>query len=154
MMMSQALFAIGQYDEAAGAVQAGMNVLPEDKWGTVVSNYTQLYGNSQDYTDQLKALEKARDAKPDSPALRFLLGYHYGYLGYAKQAVRELDKAMQIEPRDPVSRRVRDIFAAKLGLPASPPAANPPNPMLPNLNGGEQKGPAVQPPPVPGPPST
>ena len=33
---------------------------PKDKWGTVVSNYTQLYGNMQDYTDQLEMLEKAR----------------------------------------------------------------------------------------------
>ncbi len=82
MLLAQALFALGQYDEAAGATQAAMQMLPEDKWGVVVTNYSQLYGNVQDYTDQLKALEKARDAKPDNPALRFLLGFHFGYLNY------------------------------------------------------------------------
>jgi tetratricopeptide (TPR) repeat protein len=119
MLMAQALFAMGQYDEAAGATQAGMQMLPEDKWGVVMANYSQLYGNVQDYTDQLKALEKARDVKPDSPALRFLLGYHFGYLGYPKHAVRELDKALTMAPKDLGSRKVRDIFAAK--WPEAPP---------------------------------
>ena len=75
-------------------------MLPEDKWGVVIANYSQLYGNLQDYTDQLKALEKARDAKPDSPALHFLLGFHFGYLGYPKHAVKELDKTLTLAPKD------------------------------------------------------
>jgi len=119
MLMGQALFAMGRYDEAAGATQAGMQMLPEDKWGVVIANYAQLYGNAQDYTDQLKALEKARDAKPDAPALRFLLGFHFGYLGYPKQAVRELDKGLTLAPRDLGARKVRDLFAAK--WPEAPP---------------------------------
>ena len=85
----------------------------------VVANYSQLYGNQQDYTDQLKALERARDAKPDSPALHFLLGYHFGYLGYPKHAVAEFDKALTLAPKDLGARKLRDIFAAK--WPAAPP---------------------------------
>ena len=96
---------MGRYDEAAGATQAAMQMLPEDKWGVVIANYTHLYGNIQDYTDQLKALEKARDAKPDSPALHFLLGFHFGYLNYPKQAVKELDKALTMAPKDLGARR-------------------------------------------------
>jgi hypothetical protein len=119
MLLAQSLFAMGQYDEAAGATQAGMQMLPEDKWGVVVSNYSQLYGNIQDYTDQLKTLEKARDAKPDAPALHFLLGFHFGYLGYPKHAVKELDKALTLAPKDLGSRKIRDIFAAK--WPEAPP---------------------------------
>ena len=45
-----------------------MQMLPENEWGNVVKNYTQLYGNIGNYTNQLKALEKARDAKTDDPA--------------------------------------------------------------------------------------
>ncbi|HEX3725555.1 MAG TPA: tetratricopeptide repeat protein, partial [Pirellulales bacterium] len=119
LLLAQALFATGQYDEAAGATQAAMQALPEDKWGVVVTNYSQLYGNVQDYTDQLKSLEKARDAKPDSPALHFLLGVHFGYLGYPKHAVKELDKALTLVPKDLGSRKMRDIFAAK--WPEAPP---------------------------------
>ena len=94
-----------------------MGALPEDKWGTVVQNYSQLYGNVGDYTSQLKALEAAVKDKPDDPALRFLLGFQYGYLNYPQQAVRELDKAVELEGRDPAARRLHDLFAAKTGAP-------------------------------------
>ena len=97
-------------------------MLPEDKWGTVIQNYTQLYGTNGDYNNQLKALEAARTKDPKNPALRFLLGFHYGYLGYPKEAVRELSKAVELEGRDPAARKLHDIFAAKIGAsPVGPP---------------------------------
>jgi tetratricopeptide (TPR) repeat protein len=120
LLMAQALFALGKYDNAAGAVQAGMQMLPQNEWGNVVKNYTQVYSNIQKYTDQLKALENARNAKPDDPAMRFVLGYHFGYLGYPKQAVAELDKALALQPKDLGSQELRDIFAVQAGLPARP----------------------------------
>jgi len=118
LLIAQALFAVGKYQDAAGAVQMAMQMLPENEWGVVAKNYTQLYPNIQLYTDQLKALEKARDEKPDDPALRFLLGYHFGYLGYPKQAARELDKALDLQPKDLGSQKLRDLFAPQAGLPA------------------------------------
>ena len=125
LLMSQALFALGEYDSAANSVQMAMQMLPESEWGGVVKNYTQLYPNIQVYTDQIRAAEKARDAEPDDGAIRFLLGYHFGYLNYPKQAVRELDKALDIEPRDAGAQKLRDIFARQASLPARPPAAVP-----------------------------
>ncbi len=119
MLLAQTLFALGQYDEAAGATQGAMQMLPEDRWGFVVENYTELYGNVQDYTNQVKALEKARDEQPDSPALRFLLGFQFGYLGYPKHAVRELDKGLTLAPEDIGAQKLRAIFAAK--WPEAPP---------------------------------
>jgi tetratricopeptide (TPR) repeat protein len=124
LLLGQALFAIGRYDEAAGATQAAMQSLPEDKWNVVIANYTQLYGNPLDYNTQVKALETARNAKPDSPAIRFLLGFHFGYLGYPKQAVTELDKGLNLAPRDLGALKLRGIFAAKWPeAPALPAAA-------------------------------
>ena len=41
-----------------------MSMLPEDKWGTVIQNYTQLYGTLGDYNNQIKALEAARTKDP------------------------------------------------------------------------------------------
>jgi tetratricopeptide (TPR) repeat protein len=94
-----------------------MQVLPESQWGTVVTNYRELYPNVQNYTDQLRALEQARTAQPNEPALRFLLGFQYGYLGYPAQAVKELDQATKLQPKDLGSFKLRNIFAAKAGLP-------------------------------------
>ena len=99
-----------------------MTCSPRTSGARSVQNYTQLYGTNSDYTNQLKALEAARTRDPKDPALRFLLGFHYGYLGYPKEAVRELGKAVELERRDPAARKLHDIFAAKIGAsPVGPP---------------------------------
>jgi tetratricopeptide (TPR) repeat protein len=116
LLLAQGLLAMAQYDQAAGATQMAMQMLPPEKWGAVIENYKQLYGDIGDYTNQLRALEKARDVKPADSALRFLLGFHFGYLGHPKQAVRELDKTLELNAKDEGARKVRDIFAGKLGL--------------------------------------
>jgi tetratricopeptide (TPR) repeat protein len=103
-------------------------MLPPDKWGTVVSNYKELYTNISDYTSQLRALEKARDDKPNDPGLRFLLGWHYGYLGYPTQAVRELDKTLELAPKDDVAKKVRDVFGGSPPKSPAPPTAEKPGP--------------------------
>ena len=124
LLLGQALFAGGKYEEAAGAIQHAVQILPDEKWGVVVGNYKELYPNMQEYTNQLRAAETARDKK-DSPALRFLLGYHYGFLGYPKNAVRELDKTLELAPSDEIAKKLRDMFAAKLKpaeAPTTPPA--------------------------------
>jgi tetratricopeptide (TPR) repeat protein len=116
LWLGQAMFAQGEFETAAGLIQAGMNQLPESKWGSVVSNFKQVYSDPQAFTNQLRALEKARNASPDSAALRFLLGYEYGYLNFPRDAARELDKAIQLNPRDPFAVVLRNEFGAKIGL--------------------------------------
>ncbi len=118
------MFATGKYDEAAGAVHAGMAMMPQDQWGTVVSNYKEFYPNNQAFTDQLRALESARDkTETDTPGVRFLLGYQYAYLGYPQQAVRELDKALAMAPQDELAKKLRDLMAARLPAGTTTPAA-------------------------------
>jgi hypothetical protein len=121
MMLAQAFFATGQFDEAAGAVQQGMQLLPREEWGVVVKNYKELYTNVQDFTDQLRALEKAVKEKPKDPGLRFLAGFEYAYLGFPKEAVDQLDKGLKSAPNDQMARKLRDEMAAKLPKPAEPP---------------------------------
>lgn len=113
MMLAQGLFATGKYDEAAGATQQGMLLLKEEDWGVVISNYRELYTKIGDYTTQLRALEKARKEKPEEPALRFLLGFHYGYLGFPKEAAQELAKATSLAPQDELSSRLKDVLEAR-----------------------------------------
>ena len=114
LMYAQSLFAVGKYDEAAGVVQAAISQLPKTQWGIVVTNSRELYGNYQDYTNQLRALEAAARDKPNEPALRFLLGYHYAYLGYPQQAVDQLEKVMSLAPQDDFAKQLRDEMKAKL----------------------------------------
>jgi cytochrome c-type biogenesis protein CcmH/NrfG len=118
LMLAQGLFATGSYNEAAGAVQQALQMLPEDQWGVVVSNFRELYGKAGDYTSQLRALEKEVKQQPDDPAARFLLGYHYGFLGYPQHAVKQLDKALELAPADQLAQKLRDLFNAKLPKPA------------------------------------
>ena len=124
LMLAQALFEMAEYEEAAGAVQQGILLLEEDKWAVVVGNYRDLYGNAQDYVDQLKDLENQVKEKSDSPAHRFLLAYHYAMLGYPKEAVRELDKLLELAPNDQIGRKLRDRFAAKIIKPSETDSAN------------------------------
>jgi tetratricopeptide (TPR) repeat protein len=120
LLLAQSLFASGQYQPAAGAVQLGMQMLPQEQWGNVLKHFADLYPNNQAFTDQLRALEKSRKTNPNDPATRFLLGYEYGYLGYPKQAVAELDKAIALRPQDRGAVVMRNQFAALAGLPAMP----------------------------------
>ena len=124
MLLAQALFAQGSFNEAAGAVEMGMVLLPQDQWGVVIKNYKELYPHHAPYTEQLRALEKARNDKPDDPAMRFLLGFHYNYLGYPKQAALEWEKAVQLEPKDEFAKKlldsIRGTASAKAPAPAVP----------------------------------
>jgi hypothetical protein len=113
MKLALALFAVGKYREAAGTTQQVLMLLPEEKWGQAASDYKKLYSNPKDYLDQLKSLAKAAADKPNDPALRFLLGFHYGYSGRVGDAVRELNKLVQLEPKDQLGRKLRDLMADK-----------------------------------------
>ena len=114
LLLGQAQFQLGDWEEAAGSIQQAARMLPEDRWGTVVEHHKQLYATVQDYTDQLKALEGARDKDPSSPAVRFLLGYHFGFLGYPTHAVREFDRALEQAPKDEVATKMREMMALKM----------------------------------------
>lgn len=120
MLLGESLFATGKYEEAAGATQAAMQLLPRGEWGVVVSNAQELYGKFQDYTTHLRALESAVKSQPEAPALRFLVAFHYAYLGFPRDAVAQLDKTLKLAPQDQAAKALRDEMRAK--LPAKPAA--------------------------------
>jgi len=109
MMLAQALFAAGEYDEAAAAAQQAMRLLPEAKWREAVSKFREFYTNTQDYSAQLSELEKAVERYPNDPSLRFELGFQYAYSGYPDLALRQLDKLLELVPQDQVGRQLRDL---------------------------------------------
>jgi len=114
MLLGQALFATGHFDEAALATHAAMQLIPKDQWGVVVSNFRELYGRPADYATQIRALEKAEADKPNDPALRFLAGFHYAFLGYPQQAIDQLDKGLKIAPTDEMAKQLREEMVARL----------------------------------------
>jgi len=114
LLMAQAMFQTGNYNESAGAIQQGLTMLPSDQWGVVLANYTKLYGHTQPFVDSLRDLEKRRKEKPDDLAVRFLLGYQYGFLGYPKEAIEELDKVLKLAPKDEVAKKLRELMVTKL----------------------------------------
>jgi tetratricopeptide (TPR) repeat protein len=128
LLLGQAFFASGEYDAAAGATQAALRQLPKEQWGVIIAHYGELYGKRADYTDQLHALENAIKEKPAEPALRFLLGYHYAYLGFVTEAVDQLDAGLKLAPRDEMARQLRNEMLDKHAKPTKPPA-----PLLPGL---------------------
>jgi len=122
MLLGQALFATSHFDEAAGATQAAMQMLPKEHWGVVVKNFRELYGHTVDYTTQIRALEQAEREHPDNAAMRFLAGFHYAYLGYPQEAIDQLDKGLKIVPQDEMAKQLREEMQAKLPQPAAPAA--------------------------------
>ncbi|MBC8113834.1 MAG: hypothetical protein H7062_05615, partial [Candidatus Saccharimonas sp.] len=144
LMLAQGMFATEQFNEAAGATQFAMQSLPPEKWDVVIKNYRELYGKVDDYTAQLRALEKAAKEKTDDPGLRFLLGYHYGFLGFPKEAVVQLEKCVSLAPDDDMAQKLLTVFQDKLPkgekkeelpAPGSPPPADAPaNAKLPPLS--------------------
>ncbi len=121
MKLALAMFAAGKYPQAAGTTQHALSLLPQERWGEAFRDYKTLYASPNDYSDQLKSLAKASAAKPNDPALRFLLGFHYGYSGRVADAARELDKLVQLEPKDQLGRKLRDILADKKHKDPNPP---------------------------------
>jgi thioredoxin-like negative regulator of GroEL len=120
MLLGQAYFAAGNYRESAVTTQAAMHALPEDRWGVVVGNRSELYGNSSTYLTQLRQLETAVNENPKDPAQRFLLAYQYAYLGYPQPAAAQLDKVVELEPRDEIAAQLRKVVALNLPAPGAP----------------------------------
>jgi Flp pilus assembly protein TadD len=122
MLLGQALFATGHFDEAALATHTAMQMIPKDQWGVVVTNFRELYGRVADYTTQIRALEKAEAERPNDPALRFLAGFQYAYLGYPQAAIDQLDKGLKLAPTDEMAKQLREEMQARLQPKANAPA--------------------------------
>jgi thioredoxin-like negative regulator of GroEL len=120
MMLGQAYFAAGNYREAAATTQTAMHALPPDQWGIIVVHRMELYGNPKAYIHQLEQLQTAVTENPTDPAQRFLLGCHYAFLGYPQPAVAQLDKVVELEPRDEIATELRKILTPRLPDPGAP----------------------------------
>ena len=102
---SLVLFALQNYKESAAAAYAVLAAGPGWDWTTLSS----LYGNPDDYTTQLRALESYVKSNPKSSDALFLLAYHYMTAGHADSAQAELREVDKLTPNDPVVRQLLGI---------------------------------------------
>ncbi len=113
LLLGQALLATGDYVGAARANWNAMQRLPQEHWGVVVQNHRQLYAPEAvgDYVAQLKKLEAELRNQPDSPAVRFLLGYHHGFGGRKALATKHLKRLAELAPGQPVFASLQTLVA-------------------------------------------
>src|SRR5262249_23222490 len=107
------LFALKRHDEAAASLYAVLSVGPGWDWATLIG----LFADVDTYTAQLRGLEDACRANPQSAAARFVLAYHYLTQGHNDAAVSILKQVLALRPDDSLS--------AKLVATLSPPQAAP-----------------------------
>ncbi|MEO9593911.1 MULTISPECIES: tetratricopeptide repeat protein [Rhodopirellula] len=109
LLYAQGLFAVGDYQGAAGAIHRAASLLNPEDWGYVVKNYGKYYqGNG--FVDQMKRLESFLKSNPEAGYARFLRGYQFGYLGQTDVAIRDLNRALELESRDQLAAELVSRF--------------------------------------------
>jgi tetratricopeptide (TPR) repeat protein len=114
------LFALGDYRNAAVALDSLLSSAPGMDWTTMSS----LYGNDDDYTAQLRKLEAYCKANPKDAAAAFVLAYHYLTLGEKDAAVDMLQVVVANQPKDYTAKRMLDALAPSQ-MAATPAPATP-----------------------------
>jgi hypothetical protein len=140
------LFATGEYQSAAGVLNALLASSPGWDWATM----SRLYGEPGRYTPQLRALEDASKAQPDNVALQFLLGYHYLVCGHPENALKKFNRVRELQPRDLVAAQLAKALEQGQAQPevaaANPPAPQPPANVVPQTKPAQPE-PEVKPAP-------
>lgn len=102
-----ALFAIGDYAQAAAALNSLLASAPGMDWTTLSG----LYGNVDDYTNQLRKLEAHCKANPKDAAAHFVLAYHYLVIGSKDSAINALKVVVANQPQDVTAKRMLDALS-------------------------------------------
>jgi tetratricopeptide (TPR) repeat protein len=118
------LFALGDYQQSAAALNSFLSSAPGMDWTTMSS----LYGNPKDYEAQLRKLEQHCKSKPNDAAALFVLAYQYLVLGAKDQAVDALRGVVENQPKDTTARRMLDALAPASSSPSASQARPTPAP--------------------------
>jgi hypothetical protein len=117
-LLAQALFALGKYPNAVGAIYEGMDLdlnWPRNPFRPRLDLYK---GNEAAFTEQLQELKAALDKSPDNRFLLFLYGYQLWFDGQQLEAVvlfqraravtvdtTYIDRFLRAAPAGPVAAR-------------------------------------------------
>jgi len=103
---SLCLFAMKDYKKAAQVIYPVLASGPGWNWETIKS----LYGNSETYTSQLRALEDHYLSNKNDPAASFLLAYHYLVLDYPSNAKTHLRNVNRLLPDDKLAPELLKVM--------------------------------------------
>ncbi|MCE3016924.1 MAG: hypothetical protein LW870_13780 [Pirellula sp.] len=121
---SLALFAIGDYTKAAAGLNSLLSSAPGMDWTTMSG----LYGEPEDYTTQLRKLEKFCKQNPNDAGAYFVLAYHCLVTGQKDAAVNALKVVVKNQPKDVTAMRMLEAMApsekSTTPSPATPPTAS------------------------------
>ena len=110
------LFALKQYDQAAGTLYAVLSAGPGWDWTTLSGLYPSVDVYIVPGAGSGGILEPRN---PQSAPARFVLAYHYLTQGHTEAAVGELKEVAKLQPADQLSAQ---LVAQLSGSQASPPA--------------------------------
>ncbi len=108
-----ALFALGNYQAAAAALNSFLSSAPGMDWTTMSS----LYGSTGDYEAQLRKLEQYCKSNPSDASAFFVLAYHYLAIGSKDAAVNALQVVVKNQPQDYTAKRMLDALAPAQAYP-------------------------------------
>ena len=108
-LLSQALFAVGDYRASTAALQTAISLSPQGDWGFLVRNHARFY-RGQDYAQQLGRLNRFVGEYPTAADARLLRAYHHGFLGRQDVARQDLDQLSRLRVYPHLSKRLRVRF--------------------------------------------
>ncbi len=121
LFTAQSLFAVGDYRSAAAAIHQAAAMLDSQQWGYVVENYEQYY-RGRAFVEQMNRLNDYIKENPDAGYAHFVRGYQHGFLGHPKSALRDLNKAVELEGRDKLAVQLIERFRGESHVIADQPA--------------------------------
>ena len=101
-----ALFALGDYNSAAAALNSFLSSAPGMDWTTMSS----LYGNVDDYQAQLNKLYAFCQSHPNDAAAHFVLAYHSLVIDDKEAAITALKVVVRNQPEDSTAKRMLDAL--------------------------------------------
>ncbi|MBS0266557.1 MAG: tetratricopeptide repeat protein [Planctomycetes bacterium] len=115
------LFALRDYQQAAGVIHSLLAVGPGWDWTTMSG----LYADPAQYTEQLRGLEDYVSTHPRNAAGHFLLAYHYMICNHKEASAGQLAIVVQLEPQDRLAGELLKMVQGPPAQPAQP--AEPPD---------------------------
>jgi hypothetical protein len=106
VLMSQALFALGDYQGANLEAHAVLSLGSAPDWPTLYA----YYGNVETYTKQLDKLADYIRKNPDASDARFVLGFQDLVLGHKDAALTQFEKVIAKVPQDKLAiAQIKDL---------------------------------------------